>query len=312
MDTVAATFAASPALFVGTCLVLGLLVGSFLNVVIYRLPVMLEREWRADQVDTPVEVKGGVSVPVPKKKAEKEPPFNLVVPRSACPSCRTPITATQNIPVVSWLLLKGKCASCGVRIPARYPMVEALTGVAFAAVAWKLGFGWPALAGLVLTAFLICLAFIDIDTQFLPDRLTLPLMWIGLLLAWYGRAPQGGPIPADLRDSVMGAAAGYVSLWLVAKGYESLMKPEHDSMGYGDFKLLAALGAWFGWTMLLPIILAAASVGSVAGIYILWQRRLGKNVHISFGPFLAAAGWVVLMCGHEVVDYYLSVYPHRR
>jgi len=310
MDTLAATFAASPALFISTCLVLGLLVGSFLNVVIYRLPVMLEREWRADQTDPPVDVQAGVSVPVQKEAAETEGTFNLTVPRSACPSCHTPIKAVHNIPVVSWLLLKGKCAYCGVRIPARYPLVEALTGILFAAVAWKMGFGWPAFAGLVLTAFLIALAFIDIDTQLLPDRLTLPLMWIGLLLAWWGPSSQGGPIPADLRDSVIGAAAGYVSLWLVFHLYLWLTKKE--GMGYGDFKLLAALGAWFGWTMLLPIILAAASVGSLAGIVILWRRRLGFETHISFGPFLAAAGWVVLMCGHEVVDFYLSLYGHHR
>jgi leader peptidase (prepilin peptidase)/N-methyltransferase len=311
VDSIAAEFAASPTLFIGVGLVLGLLVGSFLNVVIYRIPVMLEREWRADHEDPPVEVKSGVSVPVPTK-AGKEPPFNLVVPRSACPSCRTPIKAVHNIPVVSWLALKGKCAACGVPIPSRYPLVEALTGVLFAAVAWKLGFGWPAFAGMLLTAFLIALVFIDFDTQYLPDRLTLPLLWIGLLLAWWGPAPQGGPIPPDLRDSVMGAAAGYMSLWVISKGYERLMKLDVDSMGHGDFKLLAALGAWFGWKMLLPIVLAAALVGSIAGIFIIWQRRLGKDVHISFGPFLAAAGWVVLMCGHEVVDLYLSLYSHRR
>jgi leader peptidase (prepilin peptidase)/N-methyltransferase len=308
MDTVIATFAASPPLFIGTCLVLGLLIGSFLNVVIYRLPVMLEREWREDQADPAVDVQGGVSVPAPKT-AVPQPTFNLVEPRSACPFCHAPIKAIHNIPVVSWVWLRGKCAACGARISARYPLIEALTGILFAAVAWKMGFGWPALAGLVLTAFLIALAFIDIDTQFLPDRLTLPLMWIGLLLAWWGRAPEGGPIPAELRDSVMGAAAGYVSLWVVYHLYRLLTKKE--GMGYGDFKLLAALGAWFGWSMLLPIILAAATVGSLAGIVILWRRRLGFETHISFGPFLAAAGWVVLMCGHEVVDFYLSLYSHH-
>jgi leader peptidase (prepilin peptidase) / N-methyltransferase len=291
--------------------VLGLLVGSFLNVVIYRIPVMLEREWREDCAEPPADVQGGVSVPMAKPAAAAATTkFNLMVPRSACPSCHAPITAAQNIPVISWLILKGKCASCGVRISPRYPMVEALTGVMFAAVAWKMGFGWPAFAGLVLTAFLIALAFIDIDTQYLPDRLTLPLMWIGLLLAWWGAPPQGSPIPVDLRASVMGAAAGYLSLWLVYHVYQWLTKQE--GMGYGDFKLLAALGAWFGWSMLLPIILAAASVGSLAGIYILWRRRLGRETQISFGPFLAAAGWVVLMCGHEVVDLYLSLYSPGR
>src|SRR6185312_451251 len=244
--------------------------------------------WREDQADPPAQVNAGVSVPAPKAAAEaQEAPFNLVVPRSACPSCHTPIKSVHNIPVVSWLWLKGKCAACGVRIPGRYPFVEALTGVLFAAVAWKMGFGWPAFAGLVLTGFLVALAFIDIDTQFLPDRLTLPLLWIGLLLAWWGRSPQGGPIPATLPDSVMGAAAGYVSLWLVYHVFLWLTKKE--GMGYGDFKLLAALGAWFGWSMLLPIVLAAASVGSVAGIVILWRRRLGFETHISFGPFLAGA-----------------------
>ena len=288
--------ATSPAMFVGTCLVLGLAVGSFLNVVIYRLPIMLDREWREQCAEY------GAAPATPPTRA----PFNLVVPRSTCPACKAPITALQNIPLVSWLALRGRCASCGVRIPVRYPLVELLTGILSAWVAARFGFGLPALAALALTWFLIALTFIDVDHQLLPDSLTLPLLWLGLTLSLWG--PQGSsPVPVDLRSSVIGAAAGYVSLWSVYHLFRLLTGKE--GMGYGDFKLLAALGAWLGWQMLLPVILIAAVVGAVVGLVLLGMRAQSRTTPIAFGPFLAAAGWVVLMFGHGIVSRYLGLFP---
>ncbi len=294
--------AASPALFIGTCLAVGLLVGSFLNVVIYRVPVMLEREWRAECA----KIGAATGAPCNAPATPEPEKFNLIVPRSACPACKAPIRAIQNIPVVSYLFLKGKCAACGVHIPARYPLVEALTGVLSAAVAWRLGFGWPALAALVFTWYLISLTFIDVDHQLLPDNMTLPLVWLGVLISLWGPTAGGGPIPVDLRSSVIGALAGYVSLWSVYHLFKLLTGKE--GMGYGDFKLFAALGAWLGWQMLLPIILIAAAVGAVSGLIILSLKKQGHETPISFGPFLAASGWLMLMFGNELVDRYFSLY----
>jgi len=287
--------ATSPALFVGACLVLGLAVGSFLNVVIYRLPIMLDRQWREQCAEY-------AATPPPAPQA----PFNLIVPRSACPACQAPITALQNIPLLSWLALRGRCARCGARIPVRYPLVELLTGVLSAWVAVRFGFGWPVLAALTLTWLLIALAFIDIDHQLLPDSLTLPLLWLGLTLSLWGPQAEAA-IPVDLRASVIGAIAGYVSLWSVYHLFRLLTGKE--GMGYGDFKLFAALGAWLGWQMLLPVILIAAVVGAVVGLVLLAVRRQSRATPIAFGPFLAAAGWVVLMFGHEIVGRYLGLFP---
>jgi leader peptidase (prepilin peptidase)/N-methyltransferase len=298
---------ASPAWFIGTCLVFGLLVGSFLNVVIYRVPVMLERQWReqcnelAEDSATPDASPDSAST-----GARAEAPFNLVVPRSACPACKAPITALQNIPVLSYLFLKGRCASCGTRISPRYPAIEALTGLLSAAVGWKLGFGWPALAGLVLTWFLIALTFIDVDQQLLPDSLTLPLLWIGLLLSLWASQAGGAILPVDSRSSIIGAIAGYLSLWSVYHLFRLITGKE--GMGYGDFKLFAALGAWLGWKMLLPIILIAAGTGAVVGIAILALRRQNRSTPIAFGPFLAMAGWLMLMFGQQLVSDYLGLF----
>jgi leader peptidase (prepilin peptidase)/N-methyltransferase len=293
--------AASPGLFIATCLVLGLLVGSFLNVVIYRLPVILDRQWREQCAE--LHNTGN------SEAARATEPFNLVVPRSACPSCKAPITALQNIPVLSYLVLRGRCASCGVRISARYPITEALTGLLSAAVAWKFGYGWPTAAALVLTWFLIALTFIDVDHQLLPDSLTLPLVWIGLLLSLWGPQPGGPPIPVEMRASIIGAIAGYLSLWSVYHLFRLLTGKE--GMGYGDFKLFAALGAWLGWKMLLPIILFAACVGAIVGIAMLAFRGQSRSTPIAFGPFLAAAGWLVLMFGPEIVTTYLGLFAVR-
>jgi leader peptidase (prepilin peptidase)/N-methyltransferase len=286
---------ASTPLLAGVAFLFGLLVGSFLNVVIHRVPVMLERAWRRECLALD----------------GKEPPapYNLVVPRSACPSCKAPIGALQNIPVVSWVLLGGRCRSCKTRISARYPIIELLTAVMSATVALKFGFGWTLAAALVLTWFLVALAFIDIDTQLLPDNLTLPLLWLGLLVALLLPAAEGARLPVDLRTAVIGAIAGYLSLWSVYHLFRLLTGKE--GMGYGDFKLLAALGAWLGWQMLLPIIIGAAGVGAVVGITATLLKARDKGVPMAFGPYLAAAGWLVLMFGPELVGSYLGLYAPR-
>jgi leader peptidase (prepilin peptidase) / N-methyltransferase len=284
------------ALFVATCLALGLLVGSFLNVVVHRLPIMLDRQWRA-QCE---ELAGGDPRPLER--------FNLIVPRSACPSCKAPIRAYQNIPVLSWMLLKGRCASCGVPISVRYPLVEAFTGLASALIAWKFGFGWPVVAALVVTWFLIAMTFIDIDTQLLPDNLTLPLLWLGVLASLWAPV-QGSPIPVDTRSSVIGAAAGYLSLWGVYHLFR--LATGKEGMGYGDFKLFAALGAWLGWQMLLPIILMAAAVGAVVGTLVLALKGQSRATPIAFGPFLAAAGWLMLLLGPELAASFPFLFPLR-
>ncbi|MGC4029904.1 MAG: A24 family peptidase [Steroidobacteraceae bacterium] len=285
----------SAPLYIGAVLLLGLLVGSFLNVVIHRLPVMLERAWRRE------------ALALDGKQPPQEPPYNLVVPRSACPGCKAPITALQNIPVLSWLALRGCCASCKRPIGARYPLVELLTGVLSALVAWKFGFTWTAGAALLLTWFLVALAFIDIDTQLLPDNLTLPLLWLGLAAALL--LPAGGRLPVDLRAAVTGTIAGYLALWAVYHLFRLLTGKE--GMGYGDFKLLAALGAWLGWQMLLPIIIGAAGVGATVGIVAILLRRHTQGVPMAFGPYLAAAGWLALMWGPELVTGYLALYGPR-
>jgi len=317
MNPVIELLASSPAWFIGTCLIFGLLVGSFLNVVIYRVPIILERQWReqcqelAAPEATTAAGESAIDSSTTQATAAKQAdaPFNLVVPRSACPSCKAPITAMQNIPVLSYLVLKGRCANCGVRISPRYPAIEALTGLLSAAVAWKFGFGWPVLWGLVLTWFLIALTFIDVDTQLLPDNLTLPLLWIGLLLSLWAPAGGGTPIPMDPRDAIIGAIAGYLSLWSVYHLFRLLTGKE--GMGYGDFKLFAALGAWLGWQMLLPIILIAAVVGAVMGIGIILARGQARSTPIAFGPFLAAAGWLMLMFGQQLVSSYLGMFSSR-
>jgi leader peptidase (prepilin peptidase)/N-methyltransferase len=293
----------SPAVFVGTCLVLGLAVGSFLNVVIYRLPVMLERAWREQCRELSGEA---AAATLPAGAPE---PFNLAVPRSACPACQAPISALQNIPLISWVMLGGRCASCGQPISVRYPLVEALSGVLCAAVAWKFGFGWPALAAMVLTWFLIALTFIDVDHQLLPDSLTLPLLWLGLLLSLWGGQAGGAPLPVGVRSSLIGAMAGYASLWSVYHLFRLLTGKE--GMGYGDFKLFAALGAWLGWQMLLPIILVAATVGALVGIALLSLRGQSRATPLAFGPFLAAAGWLMLMFGSQLVEGYLGWFAAR-
>ena len=292
--------AASPPFFISAVLVLGLLVGSFLNVVIYRVPVMLERDWRAQCAELAQGPDGAAAAPA------AAPRFNLIVPRSACPKCQAPITALQNIPVVSYLFLRGRCASCRAPISPRYPLIEALTGVLSALVAWKFGYGAPAVAALVLTWFLIALTFIDVDTQLLPDCMTLPLVWLGIAASAFLPTNFQASLPVTLHDSVIGAMAGYLSLWGVYHLFKLVTGKE--GMGYGDFKLLGAIGAFLGWRMLLPTVLAAAAVGAVVGIVILSAKRKGRGVPIAFGPFLSAAGWIMLMWGRELLEGYLGLF----
>ncbi|MCZ8130631.1 MAG: A24 family peptidase [Steroidobacteraceae bacterium] len=271
---------------------LGLLVGSFLNVVIHRLPKMMENEWRAQCAELAEQDATAAERPAP-------PTYNLVTPRSACPSCGAPVTAAQNIPVLSWLLLRGRCASCKAPISGRYPIVEAATGLLSAYVAFHFGWGPEAACALVITWFLIAMTGIDLDTQLLPDSLTLPLMWLGLLAAAFlGRGAE--PIPVDLQSAVLGAAFGYLSLWSIFHLFRLLTGKE--GMGYGDFKLFAALGAWLGWQMLLPVILFSAATGAVIGILLIVLRRHGREVPIPFGPYLAAAGWLVMMFAPQLVE----------
>jgi leader peptidase (prepilin peptidase) / N-methyltransferase len=304
-------FEQSSAAWVTTVFVLGLFIGSFLNVVIHRLPIMLERDWLADAEAVIAEHRnraaGSAAGTQPESaaaptEAPAQPRYNLIVPRSACPKCGTLITASQNIPVVSWLLLGGRCASCKARISPRYPLIELATAVASALVAWRFGFGWYTAAALVLTWTLIAASAIDFDHQLLPDSLTLPLLWLGLLLTLGPAVPQLG-LPVDPRSAIVGAIAGYLSLWSVYHVFRLVTGKE--GMGYGDFKLLAAFGAWFGWQMLLPIVLVSALAGSVVGLALIVFRGRDHNIPMPYGPFLAAAGWIVLMWGDVLVGSYL-------
>jgi leader peptidase (prepilin peptidase) / N-methyltransferase len=281
----------SPGLFAAAAGVLGLLMGSFLNVVIFRLPKMMEAEWRAQCAELTAD---GAPAAAPAPTTV----YNLVAPRSACPACGAPITALQNIPVVSWLMLRGRCARCRAPIAARYPLVELATAVLSAVVAWRFGFGWEAACALVITWTLLALTGIDLDTQLLPDALTLPLLWLGLLAAAYlGRGVA--TVPVDLKSAVLGAAFGYLSLWSIYHLFR--LATGKEGMGYGDFKLFAALGAWLGWQMLLPVILLSAASGAILGVLLIVLRRHERDTPIPFGPYLAVAGWLVMMWAHQLV-----------
>ncbi len=259
-------------------------VGSFLNVAIYRLPVMMKREWRAQATEV-LELSAA-----PTEPHFEEPPFNLMVPRSRCPHCATPISAWHNVPVLSWLRLRGRCAHCRAPISARYPFVEVLTAVASMMVVATFGYTWIGLAGLAFTWAIIALAFIDFDTKLLPDQITLPLLWLGLIANL-----SGGFI--DLSSAVVGAVAGYLVLWSIYWAFKLITGKE--GMGYGDFKLLAALGAWFGWQALPVLVLISSVVGIALGGTLMLIR--GNRDPIPFGPYLAIAGWVTLLAHDRVI-----------
>jgi leader peptidase (prepilin peptidase) / N-methyltransferase len=288
-----------PLLFAVVAGLFGLLVGSFLNVVIHRVPRIMELEWRAQCAELTAGADGDVG-PV----APAAPAYSLIRPRSACPACGAPIKAIHNIPVVSWLALRGRCAACGAPISARYPVVELTTSVVSAIVAWHFGWGWEAACALLVSWYLIALTGIDLDTQLLPDSLTLTLLWAGLVASAYlGRG--AATVPVDLRSAVLGAVFGYLSLWSVYHLFR--LATGKEGMGYGDFKLFAALGAWLGWQLLLPVILFSAATGAAVGVLLVLLRRHGREVPIPFGPYLAAAGWLVMMWAPTLVAPWWSL-----
>lgn len=277
-----------PAFLAAAAAFLGLAVGSFINVVIHRLPKMMERGWLKECAEL-----RGEPVPPPSEI------LTLAKPRSRCPHCGHAITALENIPVFSYLILRGRCSGCGARISLRYPLVEALSGLLCGYAAWRFGASWAGVGALLFIWSMIALTFIDFDTQLLPDSITLPLLWTGLLL-------NLGGAYADLKSAVIGAAAGYLSLWAVYWVFK--LATGKEGMGYGDFKLLAAIGAWLGWQMLPLTILASSMVGAVVGITLIIAIKHGRNVPIPFGPYLAAAGIIALFWGKPLTQHYLGLY----
>lgn len=274
---------------IGSIFILGLMVGSFLNVVICRLPRMMHRDWLRqahEYLDR-----------VPESAENDEDKLSLAFPPSQCPHCGHRIRAYENVPLVSWILLRGKCSCCGNPISARYPLIELTTGLVSAIVAWHFGFGWPTGAALLLTWALIALSMIDYDHQLLPDTITLPLLWLGLVLSLI-------PLFADTRSAVIGAAAGYLSLWLVYQLFKLVTGKE--GMGFGDFKLLAVFGAWLGWQALPGVILLSSLVGAVVGSLLIAFKGRDRAQPIPFGPYLAAAGWISLLWGEQIKHAYLS------
>jgi leader peptidase (prepilin peptidase) / N-methyltransferase len=285
LEPVLSLLRTQPHFLQGVCLVMGLLVGSFLNVVIHRLPKMMEREWHANCLDLQGQ-------PVPD-----QPKYNLVVPRSTCPHCGHMIGALENIPVISYLFLRGRCKACKASISARYPLVEAVSGALSLAVAVQYGYSHLTLFALIFVFALIALTFIDFDTQLLPDDITLPLLWLGLLL----NLNNGF---TDITSAVVGAMAGYLVLWAVYWLFKLVTGKE--GMGYGDFKLLAAIGAWFGWQLLPAVILLSSVVGSVIGIALILFKGKTRQTAIPFGPFLALGGIAALFYGQVLASFYLA------
>jgi leader peptidase (prepilin peptidase)/N-methyltransferase len=278
--------ASTPLAFVLCVTLLGLLVGSFLNVVIHRLPRMMELDWQQQARET-------LGLP----ESEKRPAYNLVLPNSQCPHCAHEIKPWENIPVVSWLALGGKCSSCKAPISKRYPLVELACGVLSAFIAWHYGFGWQAGAMLLLTWGLLAMSMIDVDHQLLPDALVLPLLWLGLIVNHFG-------LFTNLSDALWGAVFGYLSLWSVYWLFKLITGKE--GMGYGDFKLLAMLGAWGGWQVLPLTILFSSLVGAVLGVIMLRLRNAETSTPIPFGPYLAIAGWIALLWGDQITATYLQ------
>lgn len=283
----------NPVLYLSLIFIFGLLVGSFLNVVIYRVPIILKRQWKADCVSFLAQEKE----PAPDSTTSNEQNFNLIVPRSRCPHCGHLITALENVPVLSFLFLGGRCRECKTPISVRYPLIEILSATLAVLVAWKYGFSYQAAMGIVLSWALISLSFIDYDHQYLPDNITLPFLWLGLFL-------NLNNLYVDLASAVLGAIMGYLVLWLVYQVFKIVTGKE--GMGYGDFKLLAMLGAWLGWQALPAIILISTLVGSIIGVSLIVFKQHNRNHPIPFGPYLAIAGWIVLLWGNEINNAYLN------
>ncbi len=286
--------AGNPMFYLVLAFLTGLMVGSFLNVVIYRLPVMLEREWKQQ-----------CSEIMNLEPMEEKARFNLLTPGSTCPSCGHRITALQNIPILSYLWLRGKCAACATRISPRYAVVELLTGIVSILVVWRFGFTLEALAALFLSWTLIALSGIDLDHKLLPDSLTLPLLWTGLLISLAGKLVSAETLFIDPADSIAGAVIGYLALWSVYQLF--LLITGKEGMGYGDFKLLAALGAWLGFQQLPLIIFFSALAGALAGIVMIVALGRDRQIPIPYGPYLAVAGWVALMWGGDLSAYYFHI-----
>jgi leader peptidase (prepilin peptidase)/N-methyltransferase len=278
----------NPYLLTALAGLIGLLVGSFLNVVIYRLPIMMQRNWRKECAEY---------LHIDSGETEPQEPFNLAVPLSHCPNCNTPIKPHQNIPVISYLFLKGRCAACSNPIAARYPLVEAFTAITSALVAWHFGYSPQTIFALALTWSLIALSFIDMDHQLLPDNITLPVLWLGLLLSLFG-------FFTDTHASIIGAIAGYTVLWAVYHLFK--LATGKEGMGYGDFKLLALFGAWLGWQYLPVIILLSSLVGAIIGVAMIIFAKHDHNTPIPYGPYLAAAGWIALLWGNDLNQLYLT------
>jgi leader peptidase (prepilin peptidase) / N-methyltransferase len=272
--------------FVLFCLLLGLLIGSFLNVVVYRLPLMLERDWKAQAREI-----------LDLSSEPAQVTFNLILPNSQCPHCSHEIRPWENIPVLSYLALRGKCSNCKTAISVRYPLVEMACGLLSAYVAWHFGFTWQTAGMLLLTWGLLAMSLIDADHQLLPDTLVLPLLWLGLIANHFG-------VYVSLGDALWGAVAGYLSLWSVYWLFKLVTGKE--GMGYGDFKLLAMLGAWGGWQVLPLTILLSSLVGAVLGVIMLRLRNAETSTPIPFGPYLAIAGWIALLWGEQITGTYLQ------
>ena len=281
-------FEQNPVFYLGSLFVVGLTVGSFLNVVIYRLPLMMQREWRQDCLEL-----------LEQTDSTPDEKFNLLVPRSRCGHCGHQISALENIPLLSYVALGGKCSACKARISIRYPLIELFTGIVSVVVGWRFGVGLDALAALVLSWSLIAASGIDVGHKLLPDSITLPLLWLGILVSF-------GDVFVSLEDSVIGAMAGYLSLWSVFMLFK--LATGKEGMGYGDFKLLAMLGAWTGWKMLLIIVLTSSVVGAAVGITMILLKRTERGTQIPFGPYLAAAGWITLLWGDSMQRFYASLF----
>ncbi len=286
----------SPTAFIAIVFAFALLIGSFLNVVIHRLPIMMERDWREQAVE------------LMNTASEQELPvghFDLVAPRSRCPSCGALITAMQNIPVISYLFLRGRCAQCKTLISVRYPLVELMTAVLAAITAWHFGPGWEALMAIALTITLVPIAMIDADTQLIPDSIVLPLMWVGLTMSLFHPMSGADTLFISPSNAIVGAMAGYLTLWSVFWLFKLITGK--DGMGYGDFKLLAALGAWLGWQQLPIIIMMSAVVGAIINITMIAAKGKDRSIPIPFGPYLAVAGWITMLWGETITNAYIDL-----
>ena len=292
----------NPWLFIALSFIFATTIGSFLNVVIHRFPVMMKREWQQECNQYLQEYHADIVTQIGIDKLNKPidsfpDKYNLLLPGSACPKCKTAIKPWHNLPILGWLMLKGKCAACQAPISARYPIIELITGLLVATLAWHFGPSWQFVFASILTFVLVALTGIDLDEMLLPDQMTLPLLWLGLII-------NLNHTFASPTDAIIGAVVGYLSLWSIFWLFKIITGKE--GMGYGDFKLLAVFGAWLGWQMLPLVILLSSLVGAVVGVTMIVSKRLKQGNPIPFGPYIAAAGWIALLFGQQIVDWYLG------